>query len=306
MPTYLRDVSDPHAMFQAALEEAADDVNEALDALLPHAEGPEAPLFEAMRYAVLSGGKRLRPFFVIQCGRLFDLERDGLLRAAAAVEIIHTYSLIHDDLPCMDDDDTRRGQPTVHRQFDEATAVLAGDALQALAFEILADPDTHADPRVRAELVRRLAKAAGGRGMVGGQMIDLVTEGENPPHAVITRMQRMKTGALIQFASEAGAIMARVTGDAQHALQGFSHDLGLSYQIVDDLLDVEGDADELGKAAQKDAARGKASFVAAMGPDAARDQARLLAAQAQRHLEHFGSRASLLTAAVDFVVERRL
>lgn len=291
--------------FDAALDETADRVTVALDALIPRPDGPEARLMSAMRYAALGGGKRLRPFFVVQSGRLFDVDERALLRAAAALECIHAYSLIHDDLPCMDDDDMRRGRPTVHRAYDEATAVLAGDALQSLAFEILCHPDTHADPRVRVELARRLAIAAGGRGMVAGQMIDLEVEGQEVDIGVVTRLQRMKTGALISFAAEAGAVMARASEDAFAALTGFAHDLGLAYQIVDDLLDAEGDADQMGKAARKDARRGKASFVAVMGAHGARDQARRLAAQAKEHLDLFGPRATLLRQAVDYVIERR-
>ncbi len=236
---------------------------------------------------------------------MFDVHERALLRVAAAVECVHTYSLVHDDLPCMDDDDLRRGRPTVHKAYDEATAVLVGDALQSLAFEILCDPDTHGDPRVLAELARRLAVAAGGRGMVGGQMIDIETEGRAVDIAVVTRMQRLKTGALISFSVESGAILGRVSEDAAHALQGYAHDLGLAYQIMDDILDSEGDAGALGKAVRKDAARGKASFVAAMGLEGARTQARRLAAQAKQHLEAFGPRATLLVDAVDYVLERR-
>ena len=299
-------MSEPDAEdFDTVLDETADRVTVALDALIPRPDGPEARLMSAMRYAALGGGKRLRPFFVIQSGRLFDVDERALLRVAAAVECVHAYSLVHDDLPCMDDDDFRRGRPTVHRAYDEATAVLVGDALLTLAFEILCHPDTHADGRLLAELARRLAVASGGRGMVGGQMIDIETEGEDVDVSVMTRMQRMKTGALITFSIEAGAVLGRASEDARHALQGYAHDLGLAYQIVDDILDREGDPEELGKAVRKDDARGKANFVSAMGVDAAKEQARRLAAQAKEHLDAFGQRAALLQAAVDFVVERR-
>jgi farnesyl diphosphate synthase len=296
---------EPPPDFETALEETADRVTVALDALIPRPDGPEARLMAAMRYAALGGGKRLRPFLVIHTGRMFDVHERALLRVAAAVECIHTYSLVHDDMPCMDDDDVRRGRPTVHKAYDEATAVLAGDALQSLAFEILCDSDTHGDPRVLAELARRLAVAAGGRGMVGGQMIDIETEGRDVDISVVTRMQRLKTGALIAFSVESGAILGRVSEDAAHALQGYAHDLGLAYQIMDDILDREGDAGALGKAVHKDATRGKASFVAAMGLDGARAQARRLAAQAKQHLDAFGPRARLLVDAVDYVLERR-
>jgi farnesyl diphosphate synthase len=291
--------------FEAALEETADRVTVALDALIPRPDGPEARLMSAMRYATLGGGKRLRPFFVVTSGRLFDVDERALLRVAAAVECVHSYSLVHDDLPCMDDDDLRRGRPTVHKAYNEPTAVLVGDALLALAFEILVDPDTHADPRVLVELARRLAIASGGRGMVGGQMIDMETEGRAVDIAAVTRMQRMKTGALIAFSIECGAVLGRAGVESAHALQRFAHDLGLAYQIVDDILDCEGNAEELGKAVRKDAARGKASFVAVLGLEGARDQARRLAAQAKQHLDGFGERASLLRHAVDYVLERR-
>lgn len=291
--------------FETALEETADRVTVALDRLLPRPDGPEAKLYSAMRYAALGGGKRLRPFFVIHCGRLLDVDERSLLRTAAALECVHTYSLIHDDLPCMDDDDLRRGRPTVHIAYDEATAVLAGDALLSLAFEILADPDTHSDPRVRCDLVARLARSSGARGMVGGQMIDVLSAEETHDIHVVTRMQRMKTGALLNFAAECAGVMARVSDAAiMNALSGFAHDLGLAYQIVDDLLDAEGDPDIMGKPARRDAERGATNFVTAMGLDGAREQARRLGAQAKAHLEGFGPRADHLRQAVDFVLDR--
>ncbi len=294
--------------FAKLLDETADRVTVALDALIPRANGPEGQLLSAMRYAALGGGKRLRPFFVLHCGRLFDVDERGLLRAAAALECVHTYSLIHDDLPCMDDDDFRRGRPTVHRAYDEATAVLAGDALLALSFEILCHPDTHFEATVRSELAFRMAKAAGARGMVGGQMIDMLTEAQSETGevdvALLSRMQRMKTGALITYAAEVGPLMGRVGGSADSAIAAFAHDLGLAYQIVDDLLDVRGDEVRLGKSAQKDLARGKANFVTVMGEEGAESQARLLAAQAKQHLDVFGRSADILRQAVDFVLTR--
>ncbi len=291
--------------FDALLEETADRVTVALDALIPRPEGPEARLHSAMRYAALGGGKRLRPFLVVHAGRMLDVDERGLLRAACALECVHTYSLIHDDLPCMDDDDMRRGRPTVHRAYDEATAVLAGDALLSLGFEILCHVDTHADPRVRLDLASRLSTATGSRGMVGGQMLDLEAERTTFEPSVLARMQRMKTGALISFAVEAGAVMARASEDVFSAFAGYAHDLGLAYQIVDDLLDLEGEESEMGKAVRKDAGRGKCNLVSAMGPEAARNQARLLAAQAKAHLDLFGTRAISLKRIVDFIVDRR-
>lgn len=290
--------------FEAALEETARDVETILSKLLPKPEGPEGRLFEAMRYATLGGGKRFRPFLACESAKLFDVRDQSALRAAAAIECIHTYSLVHDDLPCMDDDDLRRGQPTVHRKYDEATAVLAGDALLTIAFEIMGDEETHADHRVRCELITRMAAASGAHGMVGGQMIDLASEGKPLDIGGITRLQQLKTGALISFSCEIGGILGRASKAARHALHAYAHDLGLAFQIADDLLDVEGDADVVGKATHKDADAGKATFVSILGVERARAQAEMLSEQAVTHLDSFDVRADLLREAARFVVNR--
>lgn len=290
--------------FERRLKEVADKLTVALDQLIPPAAGPEADLMRAMRHAALANGKRIRPFYVLETGRMFGAPEKSLLRAAAALECVHCYSLVHDDLPCMDDDDLRRGQPTVHRAFDEATAVLAGDALLTLAFRILADEDTHEDAKVRIELISRLADASGALGMVGGQMIDMM--GTDMPRDLhtITRMQRLKTGALISYSTEAAAIISGARSSERQALAGFSHDLGLAYQIADDILDATGQESMTGKAVRKDAAAGKANFVTLLGLDGARERVRLLAAQAKDHLALFHNRADILLQSVDFVLGR--
>ena len=293
--------------FNAALTFAAESVERTMEHLLPKGDEGEARVFEAMRYSSLGGGKRLRAFFVLAGATLFKVGALPALRTASAIEFLHAYSLIHDDLPSMDDDDLRRGKPSCHKQFDEATAILAGDALQALAFEVLADSDTHGDPAVRAHLVSELAKAAGAHGMVGGQMLDLLAEQQGGEMSIgaITRLQRLKTGALISFSCTAGAILGKAADPMRNALSAYAHDLGLAFQIVDDLLDVEGDVAELGKTTGKDAVAGKATFVSVMGQERARSQATMLARQAAAHLEPFGPAADLLRQAANFVVSRR-
>jgi farnesyl diphosphate synthase len=290
---------------EAELARAADSVEEVLAEVLPAAvPGPEGVLYEAMRYATLDGGKRFRPFLVMASGALFDVPEAVAVRVGVAIELIHSYSLIHDDLPCMDDDAMRRGKPSCHAKFGEATAVLAGDALMPLAFEVLADSRTHGDAAIRLALVAGLARAAGGSGMVGGQMLDLAAEQVTLDAGEIARLERLKTGALIAFCCDAGAILGRAEDSERHALAGYAHDLGLAYQIADDLLDEVGDAGAMGKAIHKDAGRGKATFVATLGIEQAREQARLLADQAAAHLDIFGARADLLRDVVRFVVER--
>lgn len=303
----LQTLSEANALtpLPEAMAEGAAAVEQMLDEVLVAPQGHEARLFEAMRYASLDGGKRLRPFLTLECARLFDTPDSYSLRAGVAVELIHCYSLIHDDLPAMDDDDLRRGKPSCHIAFDEATAILAGDALQAIAFEILADSATHPDAEVRTALVKGLALASGGNGMVGGQMIDLAAEHSDADVSTITRMQRLKTGALISFSCEAGAIVGKASDEARQALLHYAHDLGLAFQIADDLLDVLGTAEDVGKATQKDEAAGKATFVSLLGVPEAQERAQLLIEQAIARLDMFGEKAAHLRAIANFVVKRR-
>ncbi len=288
-----------------ALTRTSQAVNAELDHLLPLSDGPDRRIHEAVRYASLDGGKRLRPFLVMQSASLFNVSESAALRVACAIEMIHCYSLVHDDLPCMDDDDLRRGRPTCHKKFDEATALLAGDSLLTKAFEVLANPATHADPSVRCDLVADMAHAAGGQGMVGGQMIDLQAHQLDLDVAGITRLQQMKTGRLFSFSCEAGAVMGKAHGEMRLALRNYAHDLGLAFQIADDILDVEGDVAEVGKALQKDADAGKATFVSLLGLERARSQADMLAEQACRHLDPFGEKADLMRDVARYVVQRR-
>ncbi len=297
-------VADATLSLGPAFARVAKDVDNLFDRLLTPPDDPRRKLYEAMRHAAIGGGKRMRPLLVCAACDLFNVDRARALRVAVAIECIHVYSLIHDDLPCMDDDDLRRGKPTVHIAFDEATAVLAGDSLHALAFDLLADPETHPDPGVRAELVAELAKASGPAGMAGGQMMDLAAEAETFDLPTVTRLQQLKTGALIGFCLEAGAIMGHVQSDGRTRLRGYARDLGLAFQIADDLLDVEGDPAATGKAVGKDAAAGKATFVSLLGVERARQQAGMLVEQAIAHLASFGSEADPLRAIAHYVVER--
>ena len=291
--------------FLAELSRGAEAVTGVLDNILAETNGHENRVVEAMRYASLAGGKRVRPFLVCATAALFDVEESRALRAAAAVELIHCYSLVHDDLPAMDDDELRRGQPTCHIAFDEATAILAGDALLTKAFEVLADAKTHAEPSIQSTLVKVLARASGHEGMVGGQIIDLYAENHELDVPEITRLQRMKTGALIAVSCDIGALMGKASEEAGHHLRGYSHDIGLAFQIADDLLDVRGDEAEVGKKTQKDAGAGKATFVSLLGVDEASEQAHMLSQQAQKHLAIFGEKADPLRALATFIVERR-
>ena len=261
-------------------------------------------LFEAMRHAAIGGGKRLRPLLTVAASRLFAIDRNRAIRVGCAIEAIHVYSLIHDDLPCMDNADLRRGKATVHMAFGEAEAVLAGDSLHALAFEVLADPETNTDPWVRCELVLELARAAGPSGMAGGQMLDIAAEGAELDLAAITRLQQLKTGALIEYAVEAASIMAKLPADARRPYRGYARNIGLAFQIADDLIDHSGDAAAAGKPTGKDASAGKATFVSLLGEERARQQAGFLVDQAVEHLSGHGSEADLLRAIARFAIER--
>ncbi|MCW2389049.1 farnesyl diphosphate synthase [Sphingobium sp. B11D3B] len=295
---------DAGTRLETALTEIAQAIDVQFDRLLPVPEDQRARLYEAMRYSAIGGGKRLRPLLVKASCDLFNIGWESAVRAGLAVECIHVYSLIHDDLPAMDNDDMRRGKPTAHRAFDEATAILAGDCLHDLAFAVLADERTHADATVRCELIAALAQASGPAGMAGGQMMDLVAETTPFDLPAITRLQLLKTGALIVFCLEAGAIFARIPEERRTSLRGYAHDVGLAFQIADDLLDIEGDADVTGKAVGKDAAAGKATFASLMGVEKARQQASLLVAQAKDHLRDFGEEADLLRDIADFAISR--
>lgn len=280
------------------------DVDRFFARLLAPTGDSREPLYAAMRHAATGGGKRLRPLLTVAASRLFAIDRSCALRAGCAIEAIHVYSLIHDDLPCMDDADLRRGKATVHRAFSEAAAVLAGDSLHALAFEILADPATHEDPWVRSDLALELARAAGPAGMAGGQMMDLAAEGQELDLPAITRLQQLKTGALIEYAVEAACIMAKIPGDGRTPYRGYARNIGLAFQIADDLIDHSGDASAAGKPTGKDANAGKATFVSLLGEERARQQAGFLVNQAIEHISGHGTEADLLRAIARFAVER--
>ncbi|MBU1606984.1 MAG: polyprenyl synthetase family protein [Alphaproteobacteria bacterium] len=297
-------IPDARAELKEALERIQSEIDSAFDALLPVPKDTSARLVEAMRYAAIGGGKRVRPLLLAAVADLYGVDRTAAIHAGCAVEAIHAYSLIHDDLPCMDDDDLRHGKPTVHRAFDEATAVLAGDALHALAFDILVRPEITGDPFVRAELVGALARASGHEGMAGGQMMDMVADGQDYDLRQVTRLQQLKTGALLAASVEMGAILGRVTPEGRVHWRAYARDIGLAFQIADDLLDVEGDPAKAGKALRKDERQGKATFVTLMGLEPAREQARMLTEQAIARLASHGEDASLLKALARYIVER--
>ena len=304
-------MSPTSVMLARALADSATEMEQALDLLLPVVEGDEARLYDAMRYSAMGGGKRMRGFLVLEGAKQFNVSRTAALRVAAAIEMVHAYSLVHDDLPAMDNDDMRRGKPTNHKAFDEATAILAGDALQCHAFTVLADEETHPDPAVRIELVRAVSRAAGPRGMCGGQMLDMMAEqgakngGVPLEEAAVGRLQTLKTGKLIEVSAEAGAILGKANMQQRHALLAYGRDLGAAFQITDDVLDATVSAEEAGKATGKDAGAGKATLVGLLGLERARMQAERLVAQARNHLDAFGERADMLRALADFTISRR-
>jgi farnesyl diphosphate synthase len=301
--------------FTTRLSEAARTVEASLEALLSDKAAPgeiarPPRLMAAMRHAALGGGKRLRPFLTIEAARLFGVEGQGPLRAGCAVELLHCYSLVHDDLPSMDDDDLRRGRPTVHKAYDEATAILVGDALQTMAFEVLADPATATDPAIRSDLVLGLARASGLGGMVGGQLLDLSAEGRYGPAELgepdVRLLQMMKTGAILTFAVEAGAILGKADGSARQSLIAYGRALGAAFQVADDILDREASAEALGKRTGKDQEKGKATLVDLLGMDGARRECSQLVEKAHACLDRFGVKADTLREAVRFVVERQV
>lgn len=303
-------IDDDFSHFQIILQQRAISVEMLLTELLSdQARSGEIirppRLLAAMRHGVLNGGKRLRPFLVLESAALFGADSPAAMRVAAAIECIHSYSLVHDDLPAMDDDDLRRGQPTVHRQFDEATAILAGDSLLTYAFECIASDETGIDTRTRITLITELARAAGIGGMTGGQALDLEAEKVKPDEQGIIRLQAMKTGALIRFACEAGAILGNADVKDRERLAEYGSAIGLAFQLADDLLDVTADAGHMGKATGKDAAAGKATLVSIHGVDWTRRQLTGLVEQARDLLEPFGEKAALLKDAARFIAERQ-
>jgi len=298
------DVGGASLSLKPALDRISAEIDRQFDLLLKVPEDPRKPLFDAMRHAAIGGGKRLRPLLTVATAELFNVDRARALRVATAIECIHVYSLIHDDLPAMDDDDMRRGKPTVHKVYGEAAAILAGDSLHALAFEILAEEATSPDPFVRSELIYELARASGPNGMAGGQMMDLAAEEDVFDLPTVTKLQQLKTGALIAVSVEAGAILGRIPPEGRVSLRGYARDIGLAFQIADDIIDEEGDEALVGKALRKDAGAGKATFVSLLGIGRARDQAAALVEQAIAHLQIYGQEADPLRAVARYIVER--
>ena len=297
-------MAKPDPVLAEGLAQIQRDIDSAFDALLPVPADPRGRLYEAMRYATIGGGKRLRPLLLAATAAMYGVDRAAAIRAGAAIEAVHVYSLIHDDLPCMDNDALRHGKPTLHIAYDEAMAVLAGDALLTFSFEVLSDPATTPDPFTRIELVQALSGASGAAGMVGGQMMDIAAETASFDLPTVTRLQQLKTGALLGAAVEMGAILGRVAVEGRAHLRGYARDIGLAFQIADDLLDHEGDEEAAGKALRKDAEAGKETFVSLLGPERAREQAHFLVEQAINHLAQHGAEADLLRAIARYIVER--
>ena len=291
--------------FEARLAFVAYEMESVLARLLPEPAGPQAEIMNAMRYAALGGGKRLRPFLLIEAALMLGYEDVGVWQVAGALECVHVYSLIHDDLPCMDDDDLRRGKPTVHKAYDEAMAVLSGDALLTLAFEILADENVHKDADIRLKLITDLTSASGTHGMIGGQVIDIYADGQVQDEALITQLQALKTGALIHYAVVSGGRLGGANEQDLQNLSTYAHALGVAFQIRDDILDAEGDAAQMGKATKKDAGLGKATFVSIHGLDGAKKKAGALGDEAKAALAPYGQKADVLCGAVDFVLNRQ-
>lgn len=291
-------------LIEAAMAQVAEEVDACFDTVLAIPEDGRARLYDAMRHAAIGGGKRLRPLLTIATAGLFNVRRPSAIAVGTAIEAIHVYSLIHDDLPAMDDDDMRRGKPTVHRAFDEATAILAGDSLLALAFEMLSSTETSADPYVRAELVQVVATASGPAGMAGGQMLDLAAAEGGYDLNDVAHMQALKTGALIAVSIEAGAILGHIPPEGRTHLRAYARDVGLAFQIADDILDLEGDEAKAGKALGKDDEAGKATFPGLVGIEVARARAHALVDQAVAHLASYGAEADLLRAIARYIVAR--
>ena len=288
------------------LQEISEDLSKKMDALLPKPDNlKEDKLFEAMRYSTLSGGKRLRAFLVIVSSEVFVVDREYALQTAAAIEFIQSYSLIHDDLPSIDDDDIRRGIPSCHKAFDEATAILAGDTLLTYAFEVLSSPLTHHDPKVRLELISTISKAIGFAGMAGGQMIDILSHFQKLEYSEIVRLQRMKTGTFFTASCEAGAILAKAPKNLRYALKAYASDMGIAFQIMNDIMDVQGSTEQTGKNNQRDQELGKATLVDILGPDQAMSHVQMLGHQAVEHLSVFGKKAKTLIEFSEYLLSEK-
>lgn len=295
----------PYEILENKLSEISELLYYKMADILPLPEGTiEQKLFESMRYVTLSKGKRLRPFLTVMTSQMFGVSLESSLNTAAAIEFIHTYSLVHDDLPAMDNDDFRRGQPSCHKVFGEAVAILTGDALLTFAFQVLSDINTHRDPAVRVELIDIISKASGFNGMVGGQAIDMLSQNQQLDYNEIIRLQRMKTGALFATSCEAGAVLGKASRNLRNSLRAYAHNIGLAFQIKDDLLDAEGTREETGKIVRKDEKAGKVNLVSHLGIEQARAHSQMLATQAVEYLSAFGEQASMLKILAEYIINR--